>query len=264
MSSVYAFKRATDSQEVPPMSISNDDRANLIPVRTAAGDTALKAAESSMPRKLRALLSAIDNRAKTHVYCTTLTAFGDVSAMLDALDEIGMVRFVGDRSPAATAEKQEVIRALSQDTSLEELLSNDMRENSRSSQHNIPTMEARQPEPALQQRPQFEQPTFRPSPPAFKPAAAPSAANAFRQFNQHTASPQAVSTFANIEKVKTLMTDFVLTHFPADAMELTLAVDQIRTMDDMISSLAQYENIAVKAGKAGQAHLQSIKGLLPR
>jgi hypothetical protein len=198
------------------------------------------------------------------VYCTTLTAFGDVSAMLDALDEIGMVRFVGDRSPAANAEKQEVIRALSQDTSLEELLSNDMRENSRSSQHNIPTMEARQPEPALQQRPQFEQPTFRPSPPAFKPAAAPSAANAFRQFNQHTASPQAVSTFANIEKVKTLMTDFVLTHFPADAMELTLAVDQIRTMDDMISSLAQYENIAVKAGKAGQAHLQSIKGLLPR
>jgi hypothetical protein len=263
MSSVYAFKRATESQESPSMSISNDERAGLIPVRTAVGDTALKAAESSMPRKLRALLSAIDNRAKTHVYCSTLTAFGDVSAMLDALEEIGMVRFIGDRSPAALLEKQETVRSLVQDTSLEELLANDLRESSRAPAQHVPIMEVRQSEPSPQHRPYFDQPTYASAPPAFKPANAPSAANAFKQFNQHASSPQAVSTVANIEKVKTLMTDFVLTHFSADAMELTLAIDQIRTLDDLRSSLFQYEAIAMKAGKPGQAHLQSIKALLP-
>jgi hypothetical protein len=252
MSSVYAFKRAGDPLPEEAMPLQNEDRAMLVPVRTVAGDKALKDSEANMPRKLRALLSAIDNRAKTKVYCATLTAFGDVPSMFDALEEIGMIRFVGDRSavqasPQENVISQEPIRVQPQavpDNSLEDLLRQD--------QH---AARVTQPQFAPQPTPQFK---------AQPQQSSGMAANVFKQFNNQSANPSHAGTATKVEKVKTLMTDFVLTHFPSDAMELTLAIDQIRTLDDLKESLSQYEKIAVKAVKAAPAHLTAIQALLSR
>jgi hypothetical protein len=249
MSSVYAFKRAGEPFSGEATPLQNEDRALLVPVRTVAGDRALKDSEANMPRKLRALLSAIDNRAKTKVYCTTLTAFGDVSSMLDALEEIGMIRFVGDR---AVAQPQEAPRAQQEqvpDNSLEEMLRQEQQ---------VTRMAA--------ERVPAQQPQFTPAPaPQFKPqpqSGGGMAANVFKQFNHQSANPTNAGIASKVEKVKTMMTDFVLTHFPSDAMELTLAIDQIRTLDDLKESLSQYEKIAVKAAKAAPAHLTAIQALL--
>jgi hypothetical protein len=245
MSSVYAFKKPEEKPEVDDLAPNTlTERLTLVPMRTIAGDKALKSPESSMPRKLRALLSAVDNRAKTQVYVTTLTAFGDVTSMFDALEEIGMVRFVADRTAGAELERQNVQQVLSEDNSLEELL--------------------RQPveaPPRAYSQPQQSQ-FAAPAAPVFRPAATPSAANAFRQFNQTGPESRGAGSGSNIEKIKTLMTDFVLNNFAADAMELTLAIDQIRTHSDLMASLSQYESIAAKTGKTGLAHLQAIKALL--
>jgi hypothetical protein len=238
MSSVYAFKKPEERAPVEEFSQNElGERATLVPLRTIEGDKALKSPESSMPRKLRALLSAVDNRAQTQVYVATLTAFGDVASMFDALEEIGMVRFVAARQAATeTAMRSSPQRILSEDKSLEELL--------------------KMPASA---------PAFAPPPaPVFKPTPTPSAANAFQQFNQSSFDQRTTAAGMNIEKVKTLMTDFVINNFAADAMELTLAIDQIRTYDDLVGSLAQYEAITAKAGKTGSAHMQAIKALLTK
>jgi hypothetical protein len=252
MSSVYAFKRPEERAQVEELSPNTlTERLTLVPVRTIAGDKALKSPESSMPRKLRALLSAVDNRAQTQVYVATLTAFGDVTSMFDALEEIGMVRFVADRNAGVDVSRHTPQQALSEDKSLEELLRMPVAE---------PTPVYQAPQPTFERRQQAG-----PSPaPVFKPAPAASPASAFQQFNQSSSSQQSMAIGQAVEKAKTLMTDFVMNNFAADAMELTLAIDQIRTYDDLVGSLTQYEAIAAKTGKTGLAHIQAIKGLLTK
>jgi hypothetical protein len=254
MSSVYAFKRPEERAQVEELSPNTlAERLTLVPVRTIAGDKALKSPESSMPRKLRALLSAVDNRAQTQVYVATLTAFGDVTSMFDALEEIGMVRFVADRNAGADASRHTPQQALSEDKSLEELLSMPVA---------VPAAVYQAPPPTFERR---QQSGFAPPPaPVFKPAPVASPASAFQQFNQSSSSTQAMATGQAVEKAKTLMTDFVINNFAADAMELTLAIDQIRTYDDLVASLTQYEAIAAKTGKTGLAHMQAIKALLTK
>jgi hypothetical protein len=266
MSSVFAFKRPDESPIASTVSLRDDDRSALTPIRTAAGDRALKNPESAMPRKLRALLSAVDNRAQTQVYCATLTAFGDVLSMFDALEEIGMVRFVSDRPGVVDVDRLSAQQLLTQDNSLEELL----RAPARAQQAQAPSAYQSPSVPVFQEpaapvfaeRRQAVPPAG--APPRFTPGQAANPANSFRQFNEHTPAPQNIAQSVNIEKVKTLMTDFVLTNFPADAMELTLAVDQIRTMQDLQNSFSQYEQIVLKVGKPGQLHLQAIKSQLQR
>jgi hypothetical protein len=252
MSSVYAFKKPEERSQVYELSPNTlAERLTLVPVRTIAGDKALKSPESSMPRKLRALLSAVDNRAQTQVYVATLTAFGDVTSMFDALEEIGMVRFVADRQAGVDTSRPLPQQALSEDKSLEALLKMPVAESA-------PVYQPRQPTFDRRQQTGFAQP---PSP-VFKPAPVASPASAFQQFNQSSSSPQTMAAGQAVEKVKTLMTDFVINNFETDAMELTLAIDQIRTYDDLVGSLTQYEAIAAKTGKTGLAHMQAIKALL--
>jgi hypothetical protein len=252
MSSVYAFKKPEERPQMTETSYNTShERLTLVPVRTIAGDKALKSPESSMPRKLRALLSAVDNRAKTQVYVTTLTAFGDVTSMFDALEEIGMVRFVADRNASVEVDRNTPQQVLAEDTSLEELLK-------LPTQQATPVFAEAQPRFQPTQPPAFSQPPV----PAFRATPAPSAANAFMQFNQSNSAPQSIAVGTVVEKVKTLMTDFVINNFAADAMELTLAIDQIRTYDDLVGSLTQYEAIAAKTGKLGLAHMQAVKAML--
>jgi hypothetical protein len=255
MSSVYAFKKPEERvpvEELSPNALT--DRLTQVPMRTIAGDKALKSPESSMPRKLRALLSAVDNRAQTQVYVTTLTAFGDVTSMFDALEEIGMVKFVADRNASLDASpRSSPQQALSEDRSLEELLS-------LPASSPTPTFSAPPPTSNRSQASAFTPPPA----PVFRAAPAASPASAFQQFNQSNSDQRASAMGTNIEKVKTLMTDFVLNNFAADAMELTLAIDQIRTYDDLVGSLTQYEAITAKTGKTGLAHMQTIKTLLTK
>jgi hypothetical protein len=268
MSSVFAFKRPdssfenSESQAAMTGSLSDDDKSSLTPIRTPAGDRALKNPESSMPRKLRALLSAVDNRAQTQVYCATLTAFGDVLSMFDALEEIGMVRFISDRPGVVDVDRLSAHQLLTQDSSLEDLLKVPPRAAVTAYQSPSVPVFQEPAAPAFVERRHAIPPEG--APPRFVAGQPASPANSFRQFNQQGPAPQDVSASASIEKVKTLMTDFVLTHFAADAMELTLAVDQIRTMQDLQNSLAQYEQIVLKIGKPGQLHLQAIKSQLQR
>jgi hypothetical protein len=223
------------------MTLQNEEKAMLVPVRTVAGDRVLKDSDANLSRKLRALLSAIDNRAKAQVYCATLSAFGDVSSMLDTLKDIGMVRFVGNRNDVATSaqlsfDSQSAIDARPQtapDSSLEDLL----RQDSRSLQA---TAQAKsQPQQSSRQ-----------------------SVNVFKQFHHLNSGPTYPGSAANLEKVKVLMRDFVRINFPSDAMELALAIDQIRNLDDLLESLSTYQKIAIKAVKSAPAHLTAIQTLL--
>ncbi|MBG6077145.1 hypothetical protein [Polaromonas sp. CG_9.11] len=68
--------------------------------RTPAGTEAAFNIKSSVPRKLRTLLVAVDGHTELGIYVRTLYSFGDVAALLGALEESGFVELVEKRKPA--------------------------------------------------------------------------------------------------------------------------------------------------------------------
>jgi hypothetical protein len=83
--------------------------------RTPDGQWAAYSADSPLPRKLKILLKAINGGATDEVYAQSLSAFGDVPALLQSLERAGLIedtrrrRQATSNSPAAIASK---IRAL--------------------------------------------------------------------------------------------------------------------------------------------------------
>jgi hypothetical protein len=63
--------------------------------RTIRGHAAALNADSALPRKLRTLLIAIDGKTSTDIYVSTLSAFGDVEALLQSLHEAGFIELQG-------------------------------------------------------------------------------------------------------------------------------------------------------------------------
>jgi hypothetical protein len=63
--------------------------------RTIRGHAAALNADSALPRKLRTLLIAIDGKTTTDTYVNTLSAFGDVEALLQSLFEAGFIELQG-------------------------------------------------------------------------------------------------------------------------------------------------------------------------
>ncbi len=234
MSAVYPFKKSHSSSEPRMIEEIDADHSQSVPMRTALGDKSLRDPLDPLPRKLRALLSAVDNRAKCEVYYKSLTAFGDVRSMFDALEDIGMIRMSVSNAP--TSSPVDAVQFLAEDNSLERLLANER--------------ESR-----------VETPVRAPAPPPLN-RRAEDPFNKFHSAQSAVASPAAVSVVAKVEKIKMKMTDFVLSSLPSQAMELTLAIDSIRTIDDLRESFPEYEKLVSRTGSAGVAHINTIKALL--
>lgn len=59
--------------------------------KTAAGLAEMQARRLGLPRKTFSLLLAVDGRRSREQLCTSLSAYGDVAAQLDSLEEIGLI-----------------------------------------------------------------------------------------------------------------------------------------------------------------------------
>ncbi len=66
--------------------------------RTSEGQWAAFDEQSPLPRKLKILLKAVNGKAPEDVYIKSLSAFGDVHALLQSLEQAGLI---ADRSPGS-------------------------------------------------------------------------------------------------------------------------------------------------------------------
>lgn len=67
--------------------------------RTTAGDDAALNSKSSLPRKLRTLLIAVDGRTATSTYVDSLSSFGDVGGLLNLLLEAELIELSITKKP---------------------------------------------------------------------------------------------------------------------------------------------------------------------
>ena len=75
-------------------------RLDEVAVRTARGTGIIKREPRDVPRRLRAILLAIDGRQPVRAYIDTLAGFGDVEAALSELATLGLIEFrSGPRQP---------------------------------------------------------------------------------------------------------------------------------------------------------------------
>jgi hypothetical protein len=68
-------------------------RLDEIAVRSARGTDIIKREPRDVPRRLRAILLAIDGRQPARAYINTLVGFGDVEAALSELATLGLIEF---------------------------------------------------------------------------------------------------------------------------------------------------------------------------
>ena len=66
--------------------------------KTAAGLAEMQARRLDLPRKTFSLLLAVDGQRSREQLCSALSAFGDVAAQLESLEEMGLIE---DSDPGA-------------------------------------------------------------------------------------------------------------------------------------------------------------------
>ena len=81
--------------------------------RTPAGNDAALNAKASLPRKLRTLLMVVDGKTELDTYLRSLSSFGDVGALLGALEEAGLVELVMSTSSAGASSMRSTSSAAS-------------------------------------------------------------------------------------------------------------------------------------------------------
>ena len=69
--------------------------------KTAAGLAEMQARRLDLPRKTFSLLLAVDGQRSREQLCSTLSAFGDVAAQLEALEEMGLIEDRDSRAGGA-------------------------------------------------------------------------------------------------------------------------------------------------------------------
>ena len=218
--------------------------------RTAAGNTAALDAKSPLPRKLRTLLISVDGRTRQSTYVKTLSSFGDVAALLDALMQQGYIELIAADSDTATvktsrsdwqATDSPITERLDPANSAPHALDSAFKlaglRNTDILSDDVSSWDRFQPQPLA---------TGTTAPTAMRAGAPPSSA-------QH-----------QLRSAISLMSDCVSTHLPADALEIVLTLEGLDSVEQVIASLKGYQAMIAPTGSAATRHLEALRELLSR
>lgn len=219
--------------------------------RTAAGNTAALDPKSPLPRKLRTLLISVDGRTRQSIYVKTLSSFGDVAALLDSLMQQGYIELIATDDdatsptdwpatdvPTTTRQGPAPMApdALDSAFKLAGLRNTDIPSDDVSSWDR-----------------------FQPEPPPFSPAPTSAAAVPASRAGAPPSSAQ-----YQLRSAISLMSDFVTTHLPADALEIVLTLEGLDSVEQVIASLKGYQAMIAPTGSAATRHLEELRHLLSR
>lgn len=222
--------------------------------RTQSGNAAALDPKSPLPRKLRTLLISVDGRTRENIYVSTLSSFGDVSALLDSLLQQGLIELVRqDDDPNSTRPSRLEWQAT--DVSVTERL-------------NSATQPASQLESAFQLAglrnsnvPSDDVSSwdrFQPDPRFNSAVSTASAAPVIR-----AGAPPSSAQY-QLRNAVSLMSDFVTTHLPNESLEIVLTLESLTSVEQVIASLKGYQAMIAPTGAMAHRHLEELRDLLSR
>ena len=207
--------------------------------------------QSPLPRKLRTLVIAVDGRTSLQSYVRSLSSFGDVTALLEALAQQGYIAAV-DTDPHKP-ERSSTDNPWS--TTLE-------RDTERSTQPMpLPSVSdaafesagIRNSDVASDDVSSWDR--FQSNPAAFTPPVG---------FPASRLGAPPSSAQYQLRSAISLMSDFVTTHLPADCLEIALTLESLSSVEQVIASLKGYQAMIAPAGSAATRHMDELRALLSR
>lgn len=205
--------------------------------RTPAGNEAALNTQGALPRKLRSLLMVVNGNTPLSVYLQTLSSFGDVAALMRALETQGLVERVMGADSVANG-------------------------------RNVPA--------APRSAPGFSSPAAAWKPPAGPSASAASPAAltddlaAWASFGDELSTaglaPADNAAFGNaayqLRKALLLVSDFVAVHLPEQSLEIVLAFETLTSAEQVLGNLAGYEALVAPLGEPARRHLAELRQTL--
>ncbi len=220
---------------------------SIIFMRTPHGTQVARDLAREMPRAMRTLLLAVDGRTRLASYRMILSHLGDVGMLFEGLENAGYIA----RVTAANTRVANTVASVPP------------RSTPSSIQNDLRTLAATMPFESTQQpsvpgessiknydilaKINEAQSHFSKSPPTLSGRAGPSYLNT-----------------AKLNRAKSLMTDFLLSHLPDVAMEVSLSIDRIDSFDELERSLPDYSQMIAKLGRVSVDHLREIRLLTQR
>ncbi|MEC5212919.1 hypothetical protein RCH06_001461 [Polaromonas sp. CG_9.5] len=206
--------------------------------RTPAGNEAVLNSKGDLPRKLRSLLMVVNGNTPLSVYRETLSSFGDVAALMRALEAQGLVEQV--MAPPDSA----------------------------ASIGNVPA--APRSAPGFVSPPAAWTPAAGPSASGASPATLTDDLAAWASFGDELSTaglaPAGNAAFGNaayqLRKALLLVSDFVAVHLPEQSLEIVLAFETLGSAEQVIGSLDGYEALVAPLGEPARRHLAELRQTL--
>lgn len=215
--------------------------------RTLAGSKHVLDPFSSLPRKLRTLLIAIDGKTSRDAYVHNLSSFGDVPALLDSLELQGYIASVrtGHTSPSSSVSSTHLPLA---DSNMAE----------QSTQPSFPSGSV---DSALESTNTANSGMLMSRVLSSNPAQ-PNLAS-FPRIGASPGNGQAPSSEDyQLRSAISLMSDFIFTYLPADSLEIVLALEGLGSIEQAIASLNGYQAMIVPAGDVAIHHMAELRASL--
>ena len=217
-------------------------------VRTPQGQAAALNVNSTLPRKLRMLLTSIDGKTRSETYVASLSAFGDVEGLLGSLLDAGLIEESG--SARARAPDQPAPAPAQPD----DLADRERRLVTRAPAGFAPSRHH-----------EVSQPPFAPthsfaadagSPPAYGARKyAPAHADGKAGLGGNTANYQLKSAIG-------LISDFVSEHLPGESIEIVLELERLSSVEQLLASLKGYESMIAGIGEPAHQHMAALRSAL--
>lgn len=231
--------------------------------RTLKGQAVALNKDSTLPRKLRTLLIAIDGRTRTEAYVSSLSAFGDVETLLESLHQSGLIELIdtdhgGNEPPARTrprvAERVDPFAPTTGSPSAEPwertLVMSGFAQTASSRDNDSRGFTGFEPT----RDPQAEAPVASP------PVASPSVYGR----PEPSRRPSLVNPMAHyqLKMAVGLMSDFVGRHLPAESIEIVLELERLTSVEQLLGSLGGYGAMLSGIGEPARLHLAELRSAL--
>lgn len=199
--------------------------------RTPEGNEAALNSKGALPRKLRSLLMVVNGNTRLSVYLQTLSSFGDVGALMGALEAQGLVELVLPARAASISNVQAAPRSA--------------------------------PSAAWT-------PAAGPSALAASPATLTDDLAAWASFGDElpaaglvpASNPAFGSDAYQLRKALLLVSDFVALHLPEQSLEIMLAFETLASAEQVMGSLDGYETLIAPLGEPARRHLAELRQTL--
>jgi hypothetical protein len=232
--------------------------------RTMRGNAVTRDPNADMPRTMKTLLMAVDGKTSVANFQKLLPNFGDVGALLMALQANGLVEPRKAIDPAAAAKPRTPLRVVGDvpPSNANSLVRDSRLPAQRSTFADTQSLSTMNPSASrFEAESAWRMSTGRNSSlqqdggKAFDPYAAPIP-------NTLSGRRSAIVESSRVREARSRMTNFLFQYRPDVAMEASLSLERLESTEQMLVSLEEYKRLIASAGRVAVDHLAEVRRIL--